>query len=271
MKRKEFIRRALPAFLLLANGKIVKAHDYWLTAERKKQIRLRFAIASDGHYGEEGTDYERYFSAIVSALNREHQRHPLAFTVINGDISHDNKNYLPPAKTALDQLSARYYVSKGNHDKVTPEEWESIWGMPVNLDFTIGKNAFLVGTSSDEKGTYQCPDLRWLGAKLEEHKDRNVFIFIHINPAGMTNNAVNCEELFELFENYKNIKAVFNGHDHDQEGIKVRNNIPFIFDAHFGGSWGTSYHGFRVVEIMKDNSIFTYIMDPDKIINKATL
>jgi|GEM_PF-4558667 len=82
MKRKEFIRRALPAFLLLANGKIVKAHDYWLTAERKKQIRLRFAIASDGHYGEEGTDYERYFSAIVSALN---PRSFLPLTANTGD------------------------------------------------------------------------------------------------------------------------------------------------------------------------------------------
>jgi hypothetical protein len=27
---------------------------------------------------------------------------------------------------------------------------------------------------------------------------------------------------------------VFNGHDHDEDGIKTKNNIPFIFDAHFG-------------------------------------
>jgi hypothetical protein len=42
----------------------------------------------------------------------------------------------------------------------------------------------------------------------------------------------------------------------------MRGGIPFVFDAHFGGSWGTDYRGFRVVELMKDNSIVTYLMNP---------
>ncbi len=58
MKRKEFLRLSVPTFLLLANGKIVKANDYWLSEEHKRKVRLRFVVASDGHYGQPKTDYE---------------------------------------------------------------------------------------------------------------------------------------------------------------------------------------------------------------------
>jgi len=73
-----------------------------------------------------------------------------------------------------------------------------------------------------------------------------------------------------LLAKYKNVRAVFNGHDHDEEGIKMKNDIPFVFDAHFGGSWGTAYRGFRVVELLKDNTLRTYIMNPLEKINEAS-
>jgi len=37
-----------------------------------------------------------------------------------------------------------------------------------------------------------------------------------------------------------------------------------MFDGHFGGSWGTGYRGFRVVELLDDGMLQTYLMDPDK-------
>ena len=189
-----------------------------------------------------------------------------------GDIVHDDKTHYPAAKKALDNLQMKYYVSQGNHDLVTADEWKDIWGMPVNHDFIINKNSFLVGTTSNVEGKYLCPDLNWFSQKLEENKDQqNVFIFIHINPGQQTANAVDCPEFFDILGKYKNVRAVFNGHDHDEEGIKTKNNIPFMFDAHFGGSWGTAYRGFRVVEVLKDNSILTYIMNPTEKINTATV
>jgi hypothetical protein len=272
MKRKEFLRLSIPAFLLLANGKIVKAHDYCLSEEHRRKVKLRFVVASDGHYGQPETDYDNFFTTVVSRINEEHKKNPFSFCVINGDIIHDDNNHFPAAKKALDALMPEYYVSQGNHDHATAAEWEAIWNMPVNLDFTIKKNSFLVATTSDEKGTYLCPDLTWFRQKLGEHKQQeNIFIFIHINPGKLTKHAVDCPELVELFAKHKNIRAVFNGHDHDEEGIKRRDDIPFVFDAHFGGSWGTSYRGFRIVELMKDNSIVTYIMDPVEKINEATI
>ena len=61
------------------------------------------------------------------------------------------------------------------------------------------------------------------------------------------------------------------GHDHDHDEVLIKNDIPFVFDGHFGGSWGTDYHGFRIVEVDQDNTITTYMMDPSKKIKSSSL
>lgn len=272
INRRDFIKASSPIFLLLAGGNIVRANEKWLNEIDKVKTVLRFVVASDGHYGQPQTDYQNYFSTVVKRINDEHAKNPFAFVVINGDIVHDDKSHYPAAKAALDLLKPKYYVSQGNHDHVTAAEWESIWNMPTNLDFTIGKNAFLVGTTSNEQGTYLCPDVDWFAKKLDEHKKReNVFIFIHINPGKLTKHAVDCPAFFELLEKHKNVRAIFNGHDHDEDRIKTKAGVPFIFDAHFGGNWGTDYRGFRVVELKKDKTLVTYIMNPDAKINEDSL
>ena len=114
--------------------------------------------------------------------------------------------------------------------------------------------------------------MKWFAEKLEVHKkQKNIFIFIHINPGKLTKNAVDSPAFFDLLAKYKNVKAIFNGHDHDEDNIKMKNDIPFIFDAHFGGNWGTAYRGFRIVELRKDNSLLTYILNPTDKLNVQTL
>src|SRR5882672_4119206 len=197
MKRKVFLQIGIPAFLLLANGRIIKANDFLLSEERKRKVKIRFVVASDGHYGQPGTDYENFFTTIVSRINEEHAKNKFSFCVINGDIIHDDKSHFSAAKKSLDALAMKYYVSQGNHDHVTAEEWQAIWNMPVNLDYKINDDSFLIATTSDEKGTYLCPDLKWMESKLEVHNgQKNIFIFLHINSGKLTTNAVDCPELF---------------------------------------------------------------------------
>jgi 3',5'-cyclic-AMP phosphodiesterase len=271
MHRRDFIKRASAAILVLGNGSILTLADSTRGIPGKKPI-LRFAVASDGHYGQKDTEYEKFFAEIVNNINQSHQDHAFDFCVINGDIVHDDKTFYPAVKKALDNLLPRYYVSQGNHDRVTATEWTEIWKMPVNIDFTIRKNAILIGTTSNEKGTYLCPDLDWFAQKLDEYKKKkNIFIFIHINPGKQTKHAVDCPAFFELLSNHKNVKAVFNGHDHDEDNIKMKNDVPFIFDAHFGGNWGTSYRGYRIVELYKDNSLLTYVLNPTDKLNEQIL
>ena len=270
MRRREFIKQASSAMLILSSGDILSFSGH--PDKPGKKTVLRFAVASDGHYGQKDTEYEKYFSEIVEHINKGHEQNPFDFCVINGDIIHDDKKWFPEAKKALDKLAVKYYVSQGNHDHVTADEWQTTWNMPVNLDFSIKKSTVLIGTTSNESGTYLCPDLNWFTKKLEEHKkQKNIFIFIHINPGKQTKNAVDCPGFFDLLSKYKNVRAVFNGHDHDQDDVKTKNNVPFIFDAHFGGNWGTAYKGFRIVELKKDNSLFTYILNPSDKLNEQTL
>jgi len=268
MFRRKFLKQSSGAFLLLGSGKIIRITDAYENWLNKKPV-LRFVVASDGHYGQKDTEYAKYFSDLTGNINKLHIDDPFHFCMINGDIIHDDKNHFPAAKKALDELTVKYYVSQGNHDHYTPGEWEQLWSMPLNFDFKIKKNSFLVGTTSNEKGTYLPPDIKWFAEKLEEHKtQQNVFIFIHINPVKQTTNAVDSPEFLELLSKYKNVKAIFNGHDHDEDNIKLKNNIPFIFDAHFGGNWGTAYRGFRIVELRKDNSLLTYILNPTDKLNE---
>ncbi len=111
-----------------------------------------------------------------------------------------------------------------------------------------------------------------MAATLEKLKrQKNVFIFIHINPVKLTKHAVDCPEFLDLLLKYKNVRAVFNGHDHDEEKINMKENIPFVFDAHFGGNWGTDYRGYRIVELYDDNTIATWVMNPSESINQASL
>lgn len=271
MRRRDFIKQVSAAFVILQSGDIFPLTGDHGELHGRRPV-LRFAVASDGHYGQTNTEYGEHFSDIVRHINRHHEQAPFNFCVINGDIIHDDKDLYAEAKTALDKLAVKYYVSQGNHDHVTASEWETIWNMPVNLDFMIKKNTILIGTTSDEKGTYLCPDINWFSRKLEEHRtQKNIFIFIHINPGKLTRHAVDCPEFFELLAKYKNVRAVFNGHDHDEDTIRMKNDIPFIFDAHFGGNWGTVYRGFRVVELRKDNSLLTYILNPSDKLNEQIL
>jgi len=272
MNRRQFIQTASSVTILLANGKIVSAAEMGVAGWQLRKVVLRFVVASDGHYGLKDTNYQDFYSTLVSRVNEEHVKYPFAFCMINGDIIHDDKMFLLPAKQALDQLALPYYVSQGNHDHVSAEEWEATWKMPVNHDFSIKENSFLIATTSNEAGTYLCPDVNWISSKLQQYRrQKNIFIFLHINPGKQTMHGVDCPALFEAFTRYPNVRAVFNGHDHDEEGIKVKQQIPFIFDAHFGGNWGTSYRGFRIVELMEDNSIATYIMNPVDRINDAII
>ncbi|MEJ7589130.1 MAG: metallophosphoesterase [Ferruginibacter sp.] len=272
MKRREFLKYSSSFAILLANGQVLRAGEVDFGEWSDRKVALRFVIASDGHYGEKGTEYEKFFETLVTRINEEHTKSPYAFCMINGDIIHDDKAHYPAAKSALDKLKLPFYVSQGNHDHVTAEEWEAIWQIPVNTDFIIKENTFLIATTSNQAGEYLCPDLNWIAAKLHQHRQqKNIFIFLHINPGKLTKYGIDCPELFDIFAKHKNIRGVFNGHDHDEDGIKIKNGIPFIFDAHFGGSWGTAYRGFRVVELMNDNSIASYIMDPfEKINNSVT-
>lgn len=270
MNRRSFIKNISFASALLMGGGIesLTAADIF---ERRKKVKLRFAVASDAHYGQPKTEFDTFVQTITAQINAFHQQNKVNFTVINGDIIHNEKPFLAQSKQKLDALAMPYYVTRGNHDMVTSEHWQEVWKMPLNHDVVVKKNAVLLGDTSNEAGKYLPPDLNWMQTKLEAHKNRkNVFIFLHIPQAKWTANGIDTPAFFELIRKYPNVRAVFHGHEHDQDGVKMVDKIPFLFDSHIGGSWGTPYKGFRVVELMKDNSLITYMMNPTEKMSELT-
>lgn len=227
------------------------------------RYKLRFAIVSDGHFGQPDTDYLRFHQEMIRWINDEHAGKGLDFIILNGDLIHDTPEYLPKLKTILSDLTTRYFAVKGNHDMVSAETWQQVWGYEDNYSFERDGYGFLLGTTSNEKGEYLCVNREWLRDSLENFRDkRAVFAFFHINQNGLTRHSVSCPDVTSVLESSQNLAAVFHGHDHDQDNVIYSNKHPYFFDGHMGGSWGTNYRGYRIVEIAQDGKIGTYQCNP---------
>jgi len=85
-------------------------------------------------------------------------------------------------------------------------------------------------------------------------------VVLHIPPHSWVPESpfVECKETLDLLHSYKNVKAVFHGHDHSLDAVFYTAKLPHFFDAHIGGNWGTNYRGYRIVEVTEDDQIMTY-------------
>jgi hypothetical protein len=273
LSRRQFLSTGFKSLVIISASGVLQsfsAGDYPLPDKRK--VRLRFAVASDGHYGQPKTAYEALHNDMINWLNKEKNGRGLRFSFINGDLLHDDAVHLPALKKNLDQLAMPYYVSHGNHDHVEERVWQQTFGHPWHYSFVQKGVPFLVLNTAAVSGKYTCPDLAWTERELQRFAAAPVvMVFMHITPFKWTDNGIDCPELIMLFQKHPNVKAVFHGHDHDQDNVKEHNGKHYFFDSHIGGSWGTAYRGYRVVEVLKDGTIMTYQMNPGegKVVNRS--
>ncbi len=264
VSRREFLRSTLKAAVIIGAGNSLQsfANGSFVLPARSK-VALRFAIASDGHYGQPETQYDIYHDEMKTWINEEHNTRGVDFTMINGDLFHNDISFLPQVKSKWDGLKMPYYVSHGNHDETDETTWQQTWNMPWHFAFEKKDNAFLVLNTADDKGKYVCPDIEWTKKNLEFYKSKKqLFIFMHITPFNWTKGGLPCPELVESFNNQSNLKAVFHGHDHDMDNVKENKGKYYFFDSHIAGNWGTEYRGYRMVEILKSGEILTYQINP---------
>lgn len=211
---------------------------------------LRFAVASDGHLGEPNTPGDQYFTDLVAALKAAHQATPLHFVVVNGDLVHEGiAGLLPKAKAYLDELPVPYFVTRGNHDRVSLTTWQTLWGYPTNHVVERPDSTLILLDTSNEHGDYLCGDAVWLRQTLKAARaTQPVFLFMHIP---FIHNALGtdiCGDIVQVLADQPIVKAVFHGHDHTKDIGLIYQNTALLFDAHFGSSWGTGYRGYRIVE-----------------------
>jgi len=233
-------------------------------------LPLRFAVASDGHLGEPSTDSDQFYADLLAALTRAHKQNPLQFVVINGDLIHQgNDGLLPKAKAYLDTLPVPYYVTRGNHDRVSVAVWQQLWGYGTNHVVERDNATLVLLDTSNEAGDTLCGDDIWLRQALKTARtDVPVFLFMHIpfihNLAGTDV----CNALVAVLADFPSVRAVFHGHDHTKDQSIVYQGAALLFDAHFGSSWGTPYRGYRIVESAgKQLSTYQYDFVNQKQIN----
>ncbi len=263
ISRKKFLQLGLRGIMIISasNAMETVAGDIFRLPAKNK-IARRFVLASDGHYGEPGTDFDYFHGNMIRWLNEEKRKRGLDFAVINGDLFHNNPAFLPLVKKKWDALTMPYYVSHGNHDMIDEAGWKNNWGTGWHHSFETDEAGFIILNTADDHGTYICPDLEWTKKAFERFgSKRNVFVFMHITPVKWTRFGIECPELLAVFDQYPNLKAIFHGHDHDQDDVKVYRGKHYFFDSHLGGSWGTEYHGYRIVELLDDGRILSYQMN----------
>ncbi|MHA4896093.1 metallophosphoesterase family protein [Pedobacter sp. PWIIR3] len=261
--RRSFIRgsvaglvlSSLPAVSLLAAEKLQ-------ISNAKVKSRLRFAIISDGHYGQPGTEFKKDHDNIVMWLNEAHDRNPLDFVIVNGDLVHDRPELLEVVKKEhYDKLKVPFFALPGNHDLADTAIWKRVFGYEDNFSFIKNEVGFVLANTSNTKGKYICPDKVFLKRELDKLTGlKTVFVVLHIPPHFWVPESpfVDCPETVNLLHSYPNVKAVFHGHDHSLDSVFYTGKLPHFFDAHIGGNWGTSYKGYRIVEVDQDDKIVTY-------------
>lgn len=262
--RRKFLKNTLitaAGISMLPDKAIIASTVPHPKAPAAAKLKLRFALISDGHYGQKDTDYKKFFSNAVSWLNADHGRQPIDFCIINGDIVHDRPDLLPETKQYFDRLKMPYYTVPGNHDFATTAIWKEVWGYDDNHSFASGDYGFVLGNTSNEKGEYLCPNVNFLKVTLDRFRTKKkVFVILHIPSHQWESVGIQCPDVDELFAQYNNIAAIFHGHHHEQDAVKYSNDkkLAHFFDAHIGGSWGTAYKGYRIVEIDQQDQIATY-------------
>lgn len=220
---------------------------------------LRIAAASDLHYGEKDTAYERFADELIAKLNATHAATPLDLVVLNGDLAHASRR-LAPLHDRLRGLVPPYLAVQGNHDEATEKQWRELWGHGFDHAVSVNGVRIIAAATSNAAGDYLCADTAVLKRQLDAAHGAPVIVAMHITPVAWTRYGVDCPAVTRLLAGYPNVQAVLNGHDHDEYGVKTRDGVPYLFDAHAGGHWGTDFRGFRVLEL-HPATIETHVTD----------
>lgn len=265
--RRKFLQNTLAGVAglsLLPAINTFAAEDNNYKRENTGKLKLRFAVASDIHYGQPDTDFAGNTSSLVKWLNDDHIKNHLDLVIVNGDLVHNRPDLLPEIKAKyLDKLPVPYYTVPGNHDFADEKVWMNAFGYADKYVMEHGDAGFIFANTADTKGKYVCPDNAFIKTSLDKFTTKAiVFVILHIPPVQWMKSEdtifLDCPETLSLLHAYPNIKACFHGHDHLLDGVRYTGKLPHCFDAHIGGDWGTDYRGYRIVEVGDDNSISTY-------------
>ncbi len=252
-------------------------------------IVLRFATASDGHHGCTAYDDARH-ADLARWLTAEKQGAGLDLFIHLGDLGH----HRPPVykeeisavkKVLLKPLGVDVFAARGNHDYLDDSGWEEIIGHPPDHAFERGDCGFIIGSSTDgPAGTVRCPGadaVRRLKDQLARFaRKKYVFYFSHVFPFRDLRGGqitVACSEVTALLHGSRNVIASYHGHMHLTDYVLTKKafgrDLHYCFHGRFGWTWGPWYRGYRITEIYRGGTVYTYQYDPgsQEVVNATVL
>lgn len=288
------------------DGTIYDLKDSVIRDKAKTKLKrpLRFLQISDTHYNiERDSQYyhithEERMNRMIDWIVEEHNKSPLDFVVLTGDITYENlytegtdadflkkfyKEYVP-------QIPCPFYSLPGNHDGHTSAESLAAVGVPRQYTVEFGDivlvmlDTFTLPVNNSSGGDYVGGDAAYLQSVLDldaEHQKKYIIFGHYFNYSNDT------QDFKNLIENDDRILYLVRGHTHTYNVSSYGNktlvtggNIAFwmnngvkdkTFDA--GHAWGYVIHeltedGIAVQHIQpagiyyQDNSSTTPIIFP---------
>lgn len=255
-------------------------------------LKLRFAVFSDLHFGldddriassENDGKYQNRATLLVDSLKNEKNGYGLDFFIGNGDVVHSTSSDFSTSlemledvtRNYLDDVSIPYYLTPGNHDRVSNSDWNNLLGYNRSNSFEFDDFGFILLDSSDVNGARQvCLDKTYLDSKINEYEERKGVFFISHVPRfkGYFHNSESkdspqCNDIMNSINNADNIVAMLSGHFHYEDDRVTTQEKPLFFDGHVD-SYGVPYYAYRIFEVY-DNYFVTKQMNmfTDKIEN----
>lgn len=187
----------------------------------------RFGLLSDVHVDGDANDTYNTISKFQNALNYYNAN--ADFVCITGDVSYDGRESdFTKYKELKDNVNIEIKTLSGNHDAKNFSLYNQYTNDSLYYEYKVQNDVFLfVGADSTFSYTKALTDeeMNWLKQKLEEHKNKRVFLMFHffISPVGNANNlaktnvldttSTQAKEFVSLLSTYKNI-ILCTGHSH---------------------------------------------------------
>ena len=226
----------------------------------------------------------------VEAIEAAKARNSYDMTLCLGDVSLDfwkwneGGSYLwdPPVSRAAEfmetikpHLPEPFYITPGNHEQYSPEDWQRITGQPreqivateyavfVLLDAFSGN----LGPKENSDGTYQPLNCRLIRDALAIGGNTPVFLLSHF-----VDMEKESEEFKAILRENERIRALFCGHDHGSQIASTgedAGNKPILHTGHFSYSKHRdpymAFRGWRELLIGEDGWESFYYVPEQKI------
>ena len=260
-----------------------------LLATGANQPALRFGMISDIHYADREPAGNRFYRQSIpkmkEAIDRLNQE-KLDFVIELGDFKDQDTTpnesktitYLETIETAFQQFNGPTYHVLGNHDMDSLSKQQFLervenTGIPKTASYySFNKNGFhfivLDGNYSKDGKSYDHgnfswdeaiipnDELDWLKSDLAQNQ-LPVIVFIHqmLDESKNAKQAVqNAPEVRQVLEKSGKVRAVFQGHVHEERYNQINGIHYYSVNAMIDGD-GPENSAYMVVDVYNDGSL----------------